>query len=107
MTITLERKSLAIGVLAVSAALLIAANFLATPRVQAETVKGDQYIAITGRVAQGGDGLYLTNRDGVMAVFVYNPSKREIEPRAVKSLVAAFNSAGPAAGGPGGVRPRY
>jgi hypothetical protein len=99
MSIQIDRKSLAIAALSFTAALLIAANFCWTPRAQAETVKGDQYIAVTGRIAQGGDGLYLTNRDGVMAVFVYNPNKKEVEPRAIKSIVDAFNGA-PAAMGP-------
>ena len=98
MTIRIDRKSLTIGVLSFTAALLIAANFCWTPRAQAETVKGDQYIAITGRIAQGGDGLYLTNRDGVMAVFVYNPNSKQVEPRALKSVVNAFTGPAPAAG---------
>jgi hypothetical protein len=93
MTIQIDKKSLLIGLLSITAALLIAANFYWTPRAQAETVKGDQYIAVTGRIAQGGDGLYLTNRDGVMAVFVYNPNKKEVEPRAIKSVVEAFTAA--------------
>jgi len=95
MTIRFDKKSLAIAALSFTAALLIAANYCWTPKAQAETVKGDQYIAVTGRIAQGGDGLYLINRDGVMAVFVYNPNKKEVEPRAIKSAVEAFN--GPAA----------
>ena len=95
MTIRIDKKSLLIAVLSFTAALLIAINYCWTPKAQAETVKGDQYIAVTGRIAQGGDGLYLINRDGVMAVFVYNPNKKEVEPRAIKSAVEAFN-AGPA-----------
>jgi hypothetical protein len=98
MTIHIDRKSLAIAFLSFTAALLIAANFCWTPRARAETVKGDQYIAVTGRIARGGDGLYLTNRDGVMAVFVYNPNKKEVEPRAIKSVVDAFNVAAAAVG---------
>jgi hypothetical protein len=99
MIIRIDKKSMAIAALSFTAALLIAANFCWTPKTQAETVKGDQYIAVTGRIAQGGDGLYLTNRDGVMAVFVYNPNKKEVEPRAVKSVINAFNG-GTAAVGP-------
>ncbi len=96
MIIRIDKKSSAIVALSFTAALLIAANFCWTPRAQAETVKGDQYIAVTGRITGVGDGLYLTNRDGVMAVFVYNANKRQVEPRAVKSVVAAFNAAAPA-----------
>jgi hypothetical protein len=99
MTIQIDRKGLLIGILSLTAALLLAANVLWTPTAHAETVKGDQYIATTGRISQGGDGLYLTNRDGVMAVFVYNPNKKVVEPRAVKSVVDAFNAGAPAAVG--------
>jgi len=100
MTLHIDKKSLAIAILSFTAALLIAANFCWTPKAQAETVKGDQYIAVTGRITGVGDGLYLTNRDGVMAVFVYNPNKKEVEPRAIKSVVDAFNGAAPVPHGP-------
>jgi len=99
MTIQIDKKSVMIAALTFTAALLIAANFCWTPKAQAETVKGDQYIAVTARIAQGGEGLYLTNRDGVMAVFVYNPNKKALEVRAIRSVVAAFSGGGAPAGG--------
>ena len=100
MKLQLDKKSLAIGILSLTGSLLLAANIVSTPNAQAaDTIRGDQYFAVTGRVAVGGDGLYLTNRDGVMVVFIYNPNTRLVEPRAIKSVVDAFNGAAPA--GPG------
>jgi hypothetical protein len=113
MTITVDNKTFAIGVLTVTAAILMVAVVNKPQQAEAaEVVKGRDYTCVTARIAQGDDGLYVVDgKTGLMAVFVYNPGRRQIEPKAVKPVADAFamggGGAGPGPGpGPAGGRPR-
>ena len=95
----IDKKTFAIGVLSVVAAILFAANLmLPQPAVAEVAVKDRDYTAVTGKTTRGGDALFLTdNRTGMMAVFVFDPSWRSLSALDVRSVTEAF--AGNARGG--------
>ena len=99
MTFTVDNKTFAIGVLSLTAAiLLVAVVNKPQPANAAEVVRGRDYTAVTARVAQGDDGLYvLDGKTGLMAVFVYNAGTRKIEAKDVKPVMNAFRQGGGAA----------
>lgn len=92
MKINVDNKTFAIGVLTLSAVILFIACINKPQPVQAgEVIKDRDYQALTARVAAGDEALYLTdNRTGMMAVFVYNPTRKTVEPMAVKPVTDAF-----------------
>lgn len=101
MTIQLnmDKKILAIGILSLTAVGLLVANFVSPPKAQAAfTIRGEHYTATTGRINSGGEALYLTNRDGLMAVFAYSPNTSRLEYKGGRSVIEMFN--GGAAAGP-------
>jgi hypothetical protein len=102
MTVTVDNKTFAIGILSLTAAvLLVAVANKPQPAQAAEVVKGRDYTCVTARIAQGDDGLYVVDgKTGLMAVFVYNPGRRQIEPKAVRPVADAFRM-----GGGGGDKP--
>src|SRR6478672_996641 len=100
----LDKKTFIIGVLSLSAVILFVANLIQPPRAEAQmAIKDRDYQAVTARVNRGGEALYLTdNRTGLMAVFVYDPSKRAVIPLAVEPVSKAFGGGAVApAGGTG------
>jgi len=91
--INIDKKTFAIGVLCITAAILFAANILNTarPAVAADSIKDRDYQAVTARMVQGGEGLYLVdNRTGQMAVFTYDVAAKTVQPKAVLPVTAAF-----------------
>src|SRR5690349_10169227 len=93
MTIHIDGKSIAIGLLTLGAMVLTWANLGSnTNTARADfALKGREYQVLTARVAQGGDGIYLVdNRTGLMAVFTYDPASRSLKPQAVKPVTDAF-----------------
>lgn len=89
----LDKKTFTIGVLTLSATLLLVANILAPHRAEANvTIKDRDYQAVTTHVANpGGDALYVTdNRTGNMAVFVFDPARKSLKLLGVKSVTDAF-----------------
>jgi hypothetical protein len=99
----LDKKTFAIGILSLSAVALLVANLIHVPPAKAAmAIKDRDYQAVTARVNRGGEALYLTdNRTGLMAVFVYDPSKRAVLPLTVEPVSKAFagGAAVPAGGG--------
>ena len=83
MTIQIDGKSVAIGVLTLGAIILGLAHLgsdsnRATSGTDHQRARNTR--SVTARVAQGGDGLYLVdNRTGLMAVFTYDPPVSLIE----------------------------
>jgi len=97
----LDKKTFTIGVLTLSAVLLLVANILAPHAAVAnDTIKDRDYQMVTTRVSNpGGDALYITdNHTGLMAVFVYDPARRNLRLLGVKPITDAF----PPARGAGG-----
>lgn len=85
----MDRKTIGIIILSMSAAFLLAISFLSQPTAQAAAVStghGD-YQAATARAQQGGDSLYvLDTKTGRMAIFVYDTRDRQLKVRHVRSL---------------------
>lgn len=91
----MDKQTFTIGVLSITATLLLVGNFLSTPRAQAEfAVKDRDYTAVTAHIAAGGDALYITdNRSGNMGVFIYDPGSRDLVLVGGKPVQAAFTAA--------------
>jgi hypothetical protein len=53
-------------------------------------VTGIRYAAATCRIAAGTDGLYVANRDGMIALFVYDPATLFLRLSAAESIMDAF-----------------
>jgi hypothetical protein len=88
----MKRQNLGIGILSLTAVLLIAAHLLLpAPATAQVAVKERDYQVVTAKIMTGGDGLYiLDNRTGLVAVFTYDPSSRSVRARAVKAVADAF-----------------
>ena len=88
----MDKKSLSIGILSVTATLLtIACLMPARPADGAFAVKDRDYQLNTVQNQQGGDSLYVVdNRTGLMAVFSYDPNGGVLRPRAVRPVSDAF-----------------
>jgi hypothetical protein len=87
----IKKQTLAILGLSLTAALLLAANFINLP-AKADTVVSDRdYQLITARSGNGGEGLYIMdNRTGLLAVFMYDPNVRSLQPRAFTAVANIF-----------------
>lgn len=88
----MDRKIFTIGLLSISATILLIANLIPpTPAIAAETIKDRDYQVATARVQQGGEGLYiLDNRTGQVAVFTWDTAARSVRLRAVRPVTDAF-----------------
>ena len=85
-----DRKNFLIGVLTLSAAILTLGHLeLSSPaRANVSVIEGD-FQLITARTNKGDDGLYvLDRRKNLVAFFSWDPAKKTIAPRDVKSLDA-------------------
>ena len=88
----MDSKTFGIGILSLTAVVLVVANCLVPPTASAElSITGQGYSVVTARVQTGGDGVYiLDNRTGKFAVFTWDPGSRRLEPRTVRPLADAF-----------------
>jgi hypothetical protein len=92
----MDKKTFAIGVLSLSAVILLAANFLA-PRgvIAADTIQDNDYSMQTGRAPAGGDAVFVTDkRTGMMAVLVFNNQKKALVAADVQPIQNAFSKMG-------------
>lgn len=89
-----NRQNWLIGILCLSAAVLLAANLWPVDQAQASvSVKDRDYQVVTARVQTGGDGLYiLDNRTGMLGVFTYDPASRRLAARASRPIMDAFRT---------------
>jgi hypothetical protein len=103
---TMDKKSQWIIILSLTAALLVAVNFIARPNPASAlmTIKDRDFSAVTARTQQNGDVLYIMdNRTGAVAVYSYDPAFRDVRPRVFGDIAAIFaNGGGPGGGGGGG-----
>src|SRR3954465_2874116 len=78
----MDKRTFLIGVLSITAAVLLAANLIQPRMAEASlVVKDNEYTAVTARIAKGGEALYLLdNRRGRMAVLMYDPNKKSVVP---------------------------
>ena len=88
-----DRKNFLIGVLTLSAAILTLGHIELSSNARAnESVMEDDYQLITARTNKGDDGLYvLDKRKNLVAMFSWDPSKRAIVPRDVRSVDAIMS----------------
>jgi hypothetical protein len=88
---TRNKTNLAISILSITAALMLAAHWLAPTSATAQVaIKERDYQVVTARVQTGGDGLYiLDNRTGQIAVFTYDPASRAVRARTVRMVADA------------------
>jgi hypothetical protein len=88
----LDKKTFIIGVLSLSAVILLAANILAPRTVVAtDSIQDNDYSLVTAKALQGGEALYVTDRQsGMMAVFVYDPNRRALVNKDVLPVQSAF-----------------
>ena len=88
-----DKKTFIIGVLSLSAVILLVANIFAPHRaIAADSIRDNDYSLQTARAVTGGDCLYVTdNHTGLMAVFTYNPNAHKLESRDVQPVQNAFS----------------
>ena len=101
----MDKRMFLIGVLSITAAVLLAANLIQPRNAEASlVVKDNEYTAVTARISKGGEALYLLdNRSGRMAVLMYDPNKRSVVPLTPGTdLTQAFTPRGGAPVRPGG-----
>jgi hypothetical protein len=87
----MKRQNLGIGILSLTALLLVAANIFVAPKPAAANfaLKERDYQVVTAKIAIGGDGLYiLDNRTGQIAVFTV--VNNALNARVVRNVGDAF-----------------
>jgi hypothetical protein len=88
----MDKKIFGIGILSLSAVILLAANFvIRQPAEAVAVIKDRDYQAATVKGPTGGDSLYVAdNRTGVIAIFSYDPTSRGLKLRASRLVADAF-----------------
>ena len=97
----LDKKTFVIGILSLSAVILVAANILMPHLADASynTIKDNDYSMVTATAQQGGDVLYVTeSRSGKMAALAYSPATHKLELLGMKPVQDAFAKALAASG---------
>ena len=94
----MDKKTYSIGILSVTALVLLVANLMTLPRSAEATngivYPGRDFQVVSSPVQTGGDALYiLNNRTGMLAVFTYDTQARRMAPRVVTPITAAFPAA--------------
>ncbi len=92
MNTTSDKKMFAIGILSLTAAVLLVGNYFAPEHaVATTTIKDRDFSMVTATVQTGGESLYvLDNRSGRVAVYAYDPSGRVIRPRGIGEMANLF-----------------
>jgi hypothetical protein len=88
----MDRKTFSIGILSITAVVLLIAQFIPVRPAAASgvAVNDRDYKVATCRVTTGGDGLYLVNRRGQMAFFMWDTGSRTLRLRASRPVTDAF-----------------
>jgi len=100
MNNTTDKKMFAIGVLSLTAAVLLIGNYFAPqPAMATSTIKDRDFSMVTAAVQTGGDAVYvLDNRRGRVAIYAYDPSSA----RSARAGSVKWPICSPAAGGKDG-----
>jgi len=87
-----DKKMFVIGVLSLTAAILLIGNYFAPqPAMATTSVKDRDFSMVTAAVQTGGDSVYvLDNRSGRVAIYSYDPSSRTIRPRGAGEMSGLF-----------------
>lgn len=88
----MQSKSLTIGVLSITAVLLLIAQFVdLQPAMAGESVKDRDYSLVTATSQQGGEIVYvIDNHTGQVAVFAWDAGRRGLQFRGAGSMADAF-----------------
>jgi len=88
----MNKNSLTISLLSLTAVALFVANLYMPPRASANfSVKDRDYQAVTAQLMANDEGLYvLDNRSGLMALFSYDPTRKSLVIRDMKPIMNAF-----------------
>lgn len=88
----MDRKSITVGLLSLTATGLVALNLNSTPAAHADAVvNARDFQMVTTRATGGGDSLYiLDNKTGQIAVFSYDTKDKLVRVRAVRPVRDAF-----------------
>ena len=88
----MDRKTIGIGFLSLSALILFIAQLIPVrTAIAAEAVNEHGYQVVTSRLVQGGEGLYIAeSRSGLMAVYTWDPNSRRVVLRSVRPVGEAF-----------------
>lgn len=88
----MDSKSYSIGILLVTAVMLLAAHLMPTQPASAGTAIRDRdYSLVTAKSVAGGEALYVADaRTGLIAVFTWDAGRRMLEVRDVKPITDAF-----------------
>jgi len=87
----MDKKTFTIGVLFVTATILLVANSLTVRQAQAYSIKDRDYQLVTTAAVEGGDSLYVSDvRSGLVAIFDWDPSARKIVLKDRKNLADMF-----------------
>jgi hypothetical protein len=89
----MDKKTYAIGVLFVTAVILLVANSFTVPKAQAYSIKDRDYQLVTTAATEGGDSLYVSDtRTGLVAIFGWDGSARKIVLKDRKNLADMFQA---------------
>jgi hypothetical protein len=82
------KENLTLIALSTLALILFVGHLQLTPRAEAAaTERAGDFQLVTAQIATGGDGVYvIDNRNGIVALFMWNNSTRRIEPKNVRFL---------------------
>jgi hypothetical protein len=87
----MDKKTFAIGVLFVTAVILLVANSFTVPTAQAYSIKDRDYQLVTTAAVEGGDSLYVSDtRTGLVAVFGWDGASHKIVLKDRKNLADMF-----------------
>lgn len=88
----MDKKTLGIVALSITATLLVVSNLMEpSPALAEAVVTGREYQAVTTRSQTGGEALYiLDNKTGQLAVFMYDPKDKSVRVRDVRYVRDAF-----------------
>ncbi len=92
-----DPKSTWVAALAMSAAVLVAANYVfrPAPANALVTFKDRDFTMVTARTQEQGDTLYvMDNRTGKIAVYSYDPATRDVRPRVFGDISTLFVTPG-------------
>jgi hypothetical protein len=92
MNAATDKKTFWIGILSLTATLLLMGNYFAPQPVLATTsVKDRDFSMVTANTQTGGESLYvLDNRSGRIAVYSYDPSSHQLRTRGAGAMTNLF-----------------
>jgi hypothetical protein len=91
--IVMDKKTFSIGILSVTALILLLANMMPVPQARAaDAVKERDFTLVTSSISQGGEALYIVdNRTSQIGVFSWDTTQRRVVARAKAPILDMFH----------------